>query len=171
MKTIAWLIQRITLYMYMLSGFFLIMMMIVTLASVASRFVFKTTEAAIDFTFLGGIELIKFSLLFMVLFSLPYCVSRSQVIVDLFTEKMKGSTKTLLEAFYTFGFSLLGTGMCIRFYEAIGSARDSGETTQDLMIPLSYIYTGTAFATGMLAISALLITVQLIRAANRGTLA
>ncbi len=162
MKAAFKLIERIAFYMHVLSGFFIVSMMFVTLADVITRALFKATDGSVDFTFLGGVELIKYGLLFMVLFTLPYTVAKSQIIVDLFTEKMSEKTKVALEAFYIFGYTLLGSGMTYRFLIAIEEAKVSGESTQDLMIPLYYIYSITAFGTFMLALMAVVEGVKLL---------
>ena len=153
---------KLTLAMHYIAGTVLVSMMFITLADVISRAIFGMTEGAVDFTFIGGIELTKYGLLTVVLFSLPHAVGRSQVIVDLFTEKWSNRVKNLVEAFYMFGFTLIGSGMSYRFYHAIEYANDSGETTQDLFIPLSYLYGLSAFATSVLAIAALLTATNLI---------
>ncbi len=161
MKTFGRLFERATFSMHVFSGAILVSMMFITLADVISRGVFKLTDGSLDLTFIGGVELIKYGLLFTILFALPYSVGRSQVIVDLFTENMKARTKAILEGIYILGFFLLGSGMSYRFFLAIEHAEMSGETTQDLLIPLSYIYAVSSFATAMLALAALLISLRL----------
>lgn len=155
MKAFARLIDAIAYYMQLVSGALLVAMMLIVLADVSTRAIFGMTGGSIDFTFIGGVELVKYALLFTVLFALPYCVDRSQVIVDLFTERMSERGKTVLEAIYLIGYAALGTGMSIRFYESIFNSINTGETTQDLLIPLSYIYVVTTFATTILALRSL----------------
>ncbi len=162
MKTLINLINRAAHIAHLGAGFILVSMMFITLADVVTRAIFNFTEGGIDLTFIGGIELIKFGLLFAILLTLPHSVAKSQVIVDLFTEKMNHRLKIYLEAFYNLGFALLGAGMSVRFYEAIESASMTGETTQDLQIPLQYIYAGVVFATALLAVRALIIAGELI---------
>lgn len=161
MMAFSRLFDRITHAMHVISGVILVSMMFITLADVLSRALFKATDGSVDLTFIGGVELIKYGLLLMVVFALPYSVGRSQVIVDLFTDNFKPRIKALLEGFYMLGFVLLGGGMSYRFYEAIGNAEMSGETTQDLLIPLTYLYGLTSFATAFLALAALLISLRL----------
>ncbi|TYL46792.1 TRAP transporter small permease [Marinomonas sp. IMCC 4694] len=162
MKAMARIIERIAYGMHLLGGFFLIAMMVVTLLDVLTRGLFTLTEGAIDFTILGGIELVKYSLLFTVLFILPHSVSRSQVIVDLFTEHLQTRTKKALEAFYILCFGLMGAGMSVSFYHSVEEASMSYETTQDLLIPLTYFYAIACFATAMLAVSAATYASQLL---------
>ncbi|REG82641.1 TRAP transporter small permease [Marinomonas pollencensis] len=162
MKAVSCFIARITHFMHLIGGFFLVAMMLVTLADVAARGLFGITEGSVDWTFTGGIELVKYSLLFTVLFILPHSVSRSQVIVDLFTDGFKDTTKRLFEAFYSLCFGVLGGAMSYSFYLHIEDAAMSYETTQDLMIPLTYFYSVATFATVMLAIAAFVYAFELL---------
>ncbi len=96
-----------------------------------------------------------------VLFALPHSVNRSQVIVDLFTDTLKTRAKATLEGLYLLGYVCLGAGMSYRFFLSIEEANMSGETTQDLLIPLSYLYAISSFATAILALAALMAALQL----------
>jgi TRAP-type C4-dicarboxylate transport system permease small subunit len=154
--------EKLTYAMHLISGVLLISMMFTTMIDVMSRSVFNLSNGAIDFTFIGGIEITKYALLIVVYFSLPHSLGRSQVIVDLFTDTFKTRTKALLEGFYTLGFVLLGGGMCYRYIHALEQANRTGETTQDLLMPLSYLYGLTAFASGVLCIAGLLYSIQLV---------
>lgn len=161
MKLLAQLIKRIAHLMHMVGGFFLVAMMVLTLIDVVTRGIFGLTDGALDLTIPGGIELVKYSLLFTILFILPYSVDRSQVVVDLFTDHLSDRHKNWLEAIYLLGFTLLGLAMSYGFYHLIGDAAMSYETTQDLMIPMTYFYSIATFATFMLAASALVSAFQL----------
>ncbi|MGF1699567.1 TRAP transporter small permease subunit [Photobacterium makurazakiensis] len=166
MNGIISLINRSAYGLHLISGAILVSMMFITLGDVVARAIFNFSNGSVDFTFVGGVELIKYGLLFSILFTLPHSVSKSQVIVDLFTEKMNQRLKVYLEAFYTLGFSLLGAGMSVRFYEAIGSAKMTGETTQDLLIPMHYLYSIVLIATTLLALRSLIIAIELIMHEN-----
>ncbi len=155
-------INRVAYAMHSCSGVLLIGMMLVTLVDVVTRTLYGLSDGAIALTFIGGVELIKYGLLFTVLFTLPQSVGDSQVIVDLFTEQMSERTKIYLESFYLLGFALLGAGMTYRFYLAIEGALLSGETTQDLMVPMPWIYRFVVFATSMLTLRCLILTWDLI---------
>ena len=157
-------VRRLALAMHVLSGILLIGMMVTVLLDVISRGVFGASGGEIDFTFQGGVGIVSYGLLFMVLFTLPHSVGRSQVVVDLFTQQMSGRLKALLAGIYTFGFGLLGLGMAVRFFEAVGRVAETGETTQDLLIPMTFIYGATAFATAVLALRGLLVAVQQLKA-------
>lgn len=162
MKFINDAVKKLSHLMHILSGVLLISMMLVTMADIFTRMIFNATDGSIDVTFLGGIELISFGLLFMVLLSLPYSVSRGQVIVDLFTEGMSDRLKEFLLGFYTFGFGLLGLGMTYGLYESMQRVAENGETSQDLLIPMSYIYGLAALPAALLAIRGFLVSIERI---------
>ncbi len=156
------IVKKVSHLMHILSGILLISMMLITMADIFSRMIFNGTDGSVDVTFLGGIELISYSLLFMVLFSLPYSVSRGQVIVDLFTEGMSDRLKEFLLGFYTFGFGLLGLGMTYGLYESMQRVAENGETSQDLLIPMSYIYGLAIIPAAMLAVRGFLVSFERI---------
>ncbi len=158
MNSIKYVVDKVAFVMHSISGVILISMMLVTIADILTRSLFSYSDGSIDLTFLGGIEIISYGLLFMVLFSLPYSVSRGQVIVDLFTESMSDRAKEFLLGFYTFGFGLLGVGMSYGLYESMNRVALSGETTQDLLIPMSYVYGLAAFPAAMLALRGFLVS-------------
>ena len=113
MKPIARLVDAVAYYMMQLSGLLIVTMMVTVLLDVTTRFVFGVTDGGIDLTFVGGIEIVKFGLLFTILFALPYCVDRSQVVVDLFTERLSERKKSFLESIYFLGYTLLAIGMSV----------------------------------------------------------
>jgi len=156
-------VRRLALAMHVFSGLLLIGMMATVLLDVISRGVFGASGGEIDFTFRGGVEVVSYGLLFMVLFTIPHSVSGSQVVVDLFTKQMSGRLKALLAGIYTFGFGLLGVGMAVRFFGAVGRVAGTGETTQDLLIPMTFIYGATAFAATVLALRGILVALRQLR--------
>ncbi|MCB1760199.1 MAG: TRAP transporter small permease [Gammaproteobacteria bacterium] len=160
MKMLMNVVERVAYAMHVISGLLLITMMVTVLLDVVSRTLFGASGGSIDFTFHGAVEIVSYGLLFMVLFALPYSVSSSQVIVDLFTERMGENAKQMLAGIFTLGFGLMGLGMAVKFYEATLRVAETGETTQDLLIPLSYLYAVTAAATAMLALRGLLVAIE-----------
>ncbi|WP_038014517.1 TRAP transporter small permease [Terasakiella pusilla] len=152
--------RKLAFYMHWISGVLLIIMMVTILLDVMTRAVFGATAGNLDLTFNGGVEIVSYSLLFCIMFSLPYSVRRGQVIVDLFTGALSERLKGALAGVYTLGFGLLGFGMCVKLAEAVERLSLSGETTQDLLIPMNYIYAVAAFAAGVLALRGLLVAIQ-----------
>lgn len=160
MRLIMDLARSLSFCMHVISGVLLIVMMMTILAEVAARSIFGATSGSIDFTFTGGVEIVSYCLLFCILFALPYSVRRGQVIVDLFTGGMSTRLKGVLAGTYTLGFGLLGAGMTIRLYDGFFRLKQSGETTQDLLIPMSYIFAIATFGACILAIRGVLVATQ-----------
>lgn len=157
MSGFARLVDTICRGMLWISAMMLTAMMLVVLADVITRALFRLTDGSFDLTFNGGIELVRFALLFAILYALPWCVDRSQVVVDLFTESLSGRKKAFLETVCFCGYTLLAAAMSTKFWNAVGHSSMSGETSQDLMFPMSYIYATTLFGTIMLAVRSLLV--------------
>ncbi len=137
--------DSIAMLMYRLSGVFIFAMMMLIVTDVAVRTLFSLTAGRVDLTFTGGIELVNFSLLFSMLFAFPHAVDKGQIVVDLFTQQMNAARLR----FFT-------GALCWRFIEGGLSAAESGELSQDLLIPLSGIYYVGAIALSMLAVRGLL---------------
>ena len=146
--------------LHMVSGVLLVAMVVTVLLDVLSRTVFGVTDGDIDITFPGGVEIVSYSLLFSVLLALPYSVNRGQVIVDIFTEVFPEGVKRAMAAAYNLGFTALGLGMAVAFFHSVGTTLDSGETTQDLHIPLYLIYAAVSAITAMLGLRALLVSIE-----------
>jgi TRAP-type C4-dicarboxylate transport system permease small subunit len=162
MKKLMSAVRSFSYVMHVISGILLILMVITVLVDVATRLVFGMSGGAVNLTFPGGVEIVRYSLLLMVLFTLPYSVSRGQVVVDLFTENLPERVKGLMTGVFLIGFALLGFGMATRFYHAIWNAMSSGETTQDLLLPIWYFYALASFATTVLALRSLFVSVDYI---------
>ncbi len=157
MSVLFRLVDAVCRGMLRLSALLIAAMMLVVLADVLTRALFRLSDGQLDLTFLGGIELVRFALLFAILYALPWSVDRSQVVVDLFTERLPEAGKTLLEAICFTGYTLLALGMSTRFWSATIDAARSGETSQDLLVPMAYIYAATLAGTIMLTLRSLLV--------------
>ncbi len=150
-----WLVKAVdvvALILYRISGLLLICMMLTVVVDVAARSLFALTDGSVDLTFVGGIELVKFGLLFSMLFAFPYAVDKGQIVVDLFTHNLHERTLQLFDGFYTVCFGVFGALLCWRFYHAAGAATMSGELTQDLLLPMAPIYSVSSVALALLAL-------------------
>jgi multisubunit Na+/H+ antiporter MnhF subunit len=65
------------------------------------------------------------------------------------------ATKARIAAFFTLFFGIFGALMCYRLLHSASAARLTGETTQDLLVPMSSIYTVAAVGMAMLALRGL----------------
>lgn len=152
MKWLINAIDTVAIILYRISGLLLVLMMLSVVVDVATRSLFAMTEGSVDLTFVGGIELVKYGLLFSMLFAFPHAVDKGQIVVDLFTHKLPASTLRWFDGFYTLCFGVFGGLLCWRFFEAAQASRLSGELTQDLLLPLAPMYLVSAFALGVLAL-------------------
>ncbi len=153
-------VDSVALWMHRMSGLLLISMMAIVVVDVATRALFDVSDGHWDLTFLGGIELVSFGLLLCILFSLPHCVDKGQVVVDLFTQNMSKSTERLVNGLYTLAFAALWLAMSWRFYHAYTAALETMETSQDLLLPLSDIYLLVVAATFILGLRSLLVGIR-----------
>jgi TRAP-type C4-dicarboxylate transport system permease small subunit len=156
MMRISAAVHAVSRAMNWIAGALLIGIMGTVIADIAARSLFAATAGQVNLGFPGAVELVSEGLLLMVLFSLPHAVSRGQVIVDMFTEGWSERARNRLDGLYIMAFGLLGAAMCLQFWEEIARAQASGATTQDLQIPMFFIYAPASFATGMLTLRALL---------------
>lgn len=111
MSRFAKIVDAISRVMLLISSFMLTAMMVVVLAEVTTRALFGFTSGGVDFTFTGGIELVRFALLFAILYALPWNVDRSQVVVDLFTSNLSKRPIAALQASCFIGYFLLALAM------------------------------------------------------------
>ncbi|MEH6826083.1 MAG: TRAP transporter small permease subunit [Motiliproteus sp.] len=160
MRMLTQVVDSIALWMHRLSGLLLILMMAVVVVDVATRSLYAISDGRVDLTFLGGIELVSFGLLFCILFALPHCVDKGQVVVDLFTQNISKVTQKLVSGIYILGFAALGLAMSGRFFHAYESALTTQETSQDLLLPLADIYLVVVVATFCLGLRSLLVGIN-----------
>lgn len=165
MSRFASIIDTVSRSMLLVSGLMITAMMVIVLAEVSTRTLFGVTDGRVDLTFTGAIELVRFSLLFAIIYALPWNIDRSQVVVDLFTNNLSRRSIALLQAACFFGYFLLALAMSYGFWSEIEHAHKTHETTQDLSLPMSYIYAATLVGTGMLCVRSLLVAVRRIREA------
>ncbi|MBD3641898.1 MAG: TRAP transporter small permease [Marinobacter sp.] len=165
MSRFASIIDAISRAMLLISGFMLTAMMFIVLAEVLTRTIFGLSDGGVDLTFTGAIELVRFALLFAIIYALPWNVDRSQVVVDLFTHNLSERAVAALQAVCFLGYFLLALAMSYRFWGSIGHAQLTGETTQDLSMPMSFIYAATLAGTGMLCLRSLVVAVRKTRKA------
>lgn len=152
MRTLIDWIRKIAFGMNMLAGVFLIVAMVVVLLEILMRTLFGLTAGRVDFTFNGSFEIVRWGLLFTLAFCMPYSLARGQVVVDLFTDNMPAWMKEKLAGVYTLFFGIFGFVMTYLMIHAIQGAIRSGETSQDLLLPMQYIYAVTAIGMFMLGL-------------------
>lgn len=156
MKALIKAVDAVALFLYTISGVLLVAMMLCVVADVGARSLFAISNGAIDLTFVGGIELVKYGLLFCMVFAFPYAVDKGQIIVDLFTQNMGERMQRGVDGLYIICFGLFGALLSWRFFEAGLAARANGELTQDLLLPMGPVYMVASGALAVLAVRGLL---------------
>ncbi len=162
-------VDRLAHLLFLVSGGVLVAMIVTVLADIASRSLFGLTGGALDVTFRGGVELTRYGLLFAVLFAMPHAVDRGQVVVDLFAQRLGARARRLFEGLYGLAFGLFGVAMAVHFRDAVGRDLASGETTQDLMVPMVFLHATALFAGAALALRGLLVGLDPILGPGRRT--
>lgn len=144
--------RKVAFGLNMVAGGILVATMLVVLLEILIRTLFGITGGRLDITFHGSFELVRWGLLFTLAFCMPYSLPRAQVVVDLFTDNMSEWMKEKLAGLYTLLFGVFGFLMSYLMIESAHGAIATGETSQDLLIPMQYIYSITAVGMFMLGL-------------------
>lgn len=133
-------IRKLSLGFNIIGGTALILTMVIVLIEVLTRTIFGLTGGAVDLTFNGSFELVRHGMMITFAYSMPYCLARGQVVVDIFTDSWSNRIKSVMSGFYTLLFGIFGFLMTFRLVESAHTASISGETTQDLALSMDNIY-------------------------------
>lgn len=145
-------IRKLSLGFNIIGGTALILTMAIVLLEILTRTVFGLTGGAVDLTFNGSFELVRHGMMITFAYSMPYCLARGQVVVDIFTDRWSDRLKAIFSGCYTLLFGVFGFLMTFRLFESAHSAVQSGETTQDLAFPMGVIYSIAAVGMFMLGL-------------------
>lgn len=153
--------RRIAQGMNVISAMLLVGMVLVTLADVAGRAIFAASGGSVDLTFRGGIEMVSYGLLFVIFMTFPHSIRQAQVVVEMFTEGMGPRVNAVLEGVYSVGLAVFAGLLAWRFHLNAEELALSGETTQDLRIPLDLIQHVVSACCAVLALRAAAVGVAL----------
>lgn len=140
-----------------IGGSCLIFMVMISLANIVTRYLFKLSEGTFIWTIKGANELVACALLLALLAAMAACVERAQVVVDVFTHPFPEPVKRRIEAFFLLGYGGLGGVFALGLWQAAGEARAYGETMQVLPWPVWPVY---GLAAGLCAILSLRAVLQ-----------
>ncbi len=146
-----------------IGGISLIIIVLATIADVVSRYIFKLTGGEFGFTIKGSVEIVSYFMLFALLSAFAAYVERSQIIVDVFTQKMPQAVKGYMMGTFMMGFFLIGIVFTWGLYESAVDAVHFGKVTQDLRISMMPIYALSAFLSMLLAIRALIESINIFK--------
>lgn len=145
------------------AGVALVCMMLVTIFDVIVRNFGDVFPALENVQYYGIIELVRYLFLLSMAGAMPWWVEKSQVVVELFTQKLSAPARARIDAFFLLGFAVFGGLLAYSLSASGAQALVTGETTADLRIPLSFVKYATAFCMGLMAVRALVIALVSIR--------
>ena len=146
-----------------IGGISLIVIVLATIADVVSRYLFKLTGGDLGFTIKGSVEIVSYFMLFALLSSFAAYVERSQVIVDVFTQKMPQHIKGYMMGIFMMGFFFIGVVFTWGLYESAHDAAHFGKVTQDLRLSMTPIYAFSAFLSLLLAIRSIIESINIFK--------
>lgn len=146
-----------------IGGVSILLIVLVTMSDVVTRYIFKLTSGEFGFTIKGSVELVSYLMLFALLSAFAAYVERSQIIVDVFTQKMGQTLKAYMMGTFMLGFCVLGLIFTLGLYDNAIDAANFGKVTQDLRISMTPIYGFSAFLSLLLAIRAFIESIQIFR--------
>ena len=146
-----------------IGGVSLIIIVLTAITDVVARYVFKLTGGEFGFTVKGSVEIVSYFMLFALLAAFAAYVERSQIIVDVFTQKMPKSVKGYMMGVFMLGFFGIGVVYAWGLYESAMDAMEFGTVTQDLRISMTPIYLISAALSVLLAIRSLIESINIFK--------
>ena len=145
---ICW-VERAARSFAMLGGILLMLIALMTVASVIGRAGFGKPVP-------GDIELTQYAIAVAISAFLPYCLfSGGNLIVDFFTAKAQERTKRLLDAIGALTLAFAMSLFAWRTIVGMLSMKDAGETSMIIGVPLWWTYAGMAPCFVMATLAAL----------------
>ncbi|MGY6709245.1 MAG: TRAP transporter small permease [Rhizobiaceae bacterium] len=112
----------------------------VVASSVGARALFNLTSGRINLLVAGAIEMSAYLLLITVFAALPASLGAGMIRVDTFVGLFPRWLQKLLERIWSLLFVILAVLLVYLFWQQTATAAARGYTTQDLRIPLYFIY-------------------------------
>jgi TRAP-type C4-dicarboxylate transport system permease small subunit len=153
---IRW-VERAALLFAVLGGVLLMLIALMTVASVIGRAVFAKPVP-------GDIEVTQYAIAVAISAFLPYCLfSGGNLIVDFFTAKAKERTKRMLDAIGALTLAFAMGLFAWRTVVGMVSVKEAGETSMVISVPLWWTYAGMAPCFALATLAALALAVKLWR--------
>ncbi len=163
MQALSRLSEWIAKICQLIGGLSIVITVLITMTDVVTRYIFKLTQGASGFTVKGSVELISYLMLFALLAAFAGYVERSQIIVDIFTQKLPHKIKAFLMGVFMMVFAVVAVFFVMGFYELTHDAMQYGNVTQDLRISMTPIYIFSGFLSVLLAIRAFIESLNIFR--------
>ena len=153
---IRW-VERAALFFAMLGGVLLMLIALMTVASVIGRAGFGRPVP-------GDIEITQYAIAVAISAFLPYCLfSGGNLIVDFFTAKAKQRTRRMLDAIGALTLAFAMGLFAWRTTVGMFSVKEAGETSMVISVPLWWTYAGMAPCFALATLAALALAVKLWR--------
>lgn len=134
------------------AGVALVALLLVTIADVSTRYLYRLTEGAIALRVSGSVELVSYLMLCSLLAAMAANVEKSQVVVEALSHSLPQWIKNRLQGVYLIGFAALGMVLFIGLLDSAAAASRHGEVTQDLRLPMGPIYYAAAVLSLLLGV-------------------
>lgn len=153
---IRW-VERAALFFATLGGIVLMLIAVMTVASVIGRAAFGQPVP-------GDIEVTQYAIAVAISAFLPYCLfSGGNLIVDFFTAKAKERTRRVLDAIGALTLAFAMGLFAWRTMVGMFSVKAAGETSMVIGMPLWWTYAGMAPCFALATLAALALAVKLWR--------
>lgn len=163
MSWIQHCLDRMARALLAISGLALVAMMLVVIFDVLVRNLSVVLPFLQNVTYYGTIEIVRYLFLLAMAGAMPWGVEKSQVVVELFTQRLSVAARARIDSAFLLGFAVLGALMAYSLVVAGSHAFVTGETTPDLRIPIGPIRYATGFCMGLMALRALVVGIQGLR--------
>ena len=134
------------------AGVALVALLLVTIADVSTRYLYRLTEGAIALRVSGSVELVSYLMLCSLLAAMAANVEKSQVVVEALSHSLPQWIKNRLHGVYLIGFAALGLVLFTGLLDSAAAASHHGEVTQDLRLPMGPIYYAAAVLSLLLGV-------------------
>lgn len=138
-----------------LAGAALVFLLLNVTGTIVARVIHALTGGAVNLIWRGSIELATLALTVIVFASLHRAFVVGAIRIELFTDFMPDRAKRLIDGLFGLVYGAFAAAMTWRFAHAGAVTYARGDATQDLLMPLHYIYTFLSIASAALAVVAI----------------
>ncbi len=156
-------LNRLARVLLAISGVALVSMMFVVMFDVIVRNLGVVIPVFQEIKYYGAIEVVRYLFLLAMAGAMPWGVEKSQVIVELFTQRMAPHARARLDSVFLLGFAVFGALMAYSLFGAGAHALTTGETTPDLLLPIAPIRYATGCCMALMALRAAVEGIQGLR--------
>lgn len=131
-----------------------VFLMLNVAGAVLVRTVHALTGGVVNLIWAGSIEMAGLALNVIVFAALHRTFVVGAIKVDLFTQSLPHVLQRLIDGAFGLVYAVFAGGMTWQYYHATLTTFERGDATQDLLIPLFYIYAFLTVASAALALVA-----------------